>query len=302
MAENALTLITAGFKSKGFQSQLLTYLPPGESPDKCVRAALTAIRANPELLTVNHDSIYSAVIDAAQANMPLDAALQLAYLIPYKGRARFQLSARGQLVLVRRSGELISVDHGVIYDNDVVEWVLGDESRLTIQRDWRAEPGKVLGAFAVAKLKGGGVQREVMTSAQIEAIRQRCATANSPAWKFSWDEMARKTVFRRLCKWLPLSIEIRTVLALDEAPDRGVYARLARSTDKTDLELVEEPVEADEEQKPPKQRRVRRPVQQVMDRIVEQNEIPIADPQPPTERKGRDDIEVDPETGEVSYR
>lgn len=64
----------------------------------------------------------------------------------------------------------------------------------------------VVAVYAVATLKGGERQFEVMDLDQINAIRNRNGTRNGP-WATDFAEMARKTVVRRLCKSLPLSTE-----------------------------------------------------------------------------------------------
>jgi hypothetical protein len=46
-----------------------------------------------------------------------------------------------------------------------------------------------------------------MTAAEVEAIRQRSKSPNSPAWVKDWMMMARKTVIRRTAKYLPLSVQ-----------------------------------------------------------------------------------------------
>jgi recombination protein RecT len=46
-----------------------------------------------------------------------------------------------------------------------------------------------------------------MTAADVEKVRQKANSKDSPAWRYHWNEMARKTVFRRAAKWLPLSAE-----------------------------------------------------------------------------------------------
>jgi len=46
-----------------------------------------------------------------------------------------------------------------------------------------------------------------MTVPEIEKIRMKSLGKDLAPWTQHWNEMARKTVFRRLAKWLPLSGE-----------------------------------------------------------------------------------------------
>jgi recombination protein RecT len=51
---------------------------------------------------------------------------------------------------------------------------------------------------------------------EIEAIRKRSRSGQSGPWVSDFDEMAKKTVFRRASKWLPLSPEIQDVIRKEE--------------------------------------------------------------------------------------
>jgi recombination protein RecT len=88
----------------------------------------------------------------------------------------------------------------------------------------------VIAFYAVAKLVGGGHAFEVMSDGQVIAIRDASQgwqqamrtkkTAASP-WGAHYAEMGRKTVLRRLFKYLPVSIEIAQAAALDDMSVRG---------------------------------------------------------------------------------
>jgi hypothetical protein len=87
--------------------------------------------------------------------------------------------------------------------------------------DWSENPGPAVAVYAVAKLKDGGTQSEVMTKAQIDAIRSRSRASGEGPWVSDYDEMARKTVVRRLCKYLPLSVELADALDEDARAEFG---------------------------------------------------------------------------------
>ena len=57
-------------------------------------------------------------------------------------------------------------------------------------------------------MKDGSLQTEVMTVAEVEKIRQSSKGKNSSPWTQHFDEMGKKTVFRRLSKWLPMQAEV----------------------------------------------------------------------------------------------
>lgn len=65
-----------------------------------------------------------------------------------------------------------------------------------------------------------------MTVGQVEEIHQKVIEKNkgkdSQVWAEHYDEMAKKTVVRRLCKHLPSSPELQKAVTLDEKADFGL--------------------------------------------------------------------------------
>jgi recombinational DNA repair protein RecT len=80
----------------------------------------------------------------------------------------------------------------------------------------------VIAAYAVAKLKDGGKQIEVMTkrAARHDQGRRRRAKAKWGPWLDHEEEMQRKTVVRRIAKYLPLTPELSDAFALEDEADR----------------------------------------------------------------------------------
>ena len=77
--------------------------------------------------------------------------------------------------------------------------------------------GPIIGAYAVAETKDGERSLEVMDKVAVEKVRAASRSKDSGPWVQWWDEMARKTVLRRLSKRLPLSEELERVIERDNA-------------------------------------------------------------------------------------
>lgn len=94
----------------------------------------------------------------------------------------------------------------------------------------------------------------------MEAIRNRSRAGNSGPWVTDFDEMAKKTVFRRLSKWLPISSEYRDALDKDAdqlpaiqgmvmekaAQAKPVFTRPAAPAPALELEMDEIPMDTPE--------------------------------------------------------
>jgi recombination protein RecT len=65
-------------------------------------------------------------------------------------------------------------------------------------------------------MEGDVVKCEVMTMDEVLAIKSRSRSGNSGPWQTDFNEMAKKTVFRRVSKWLPLSPELVDAMQKDD--------------------------------------------------------------------------------------
>ncbi len=214
--------------SDGFKKQMALALPKHLTPDRFTRIALTEIRKNPELAKCDQASFLGAIIQCAQLGVEPGDSLGRAYLIPFENRKKgikecqLIIGYRGLLDLARRSGTINSISAHCVYENDLFDFEYGLEEKLrhVPNRDNR---GNVIAVYGIAKFKDGGYQFEVMFKNAIDKIRgtSKSASSSYSPWSTNYEEMARKTVLRRLCKFLPCSVELQQAVSLDELADLG---------------------------------------------------------------------------------
>jgi recombination protein RecT len=207
-----------------FKTEIARALPRHLNPDRMARIALTCFRQNPKLAQCQPASVFASVIQASQLGLE-PGLLGQCYLIPYKEECQLQIGYQGLVDLVRRTGRVKRIEAHVVRDGDTFTYRTGLETILAHEPALDGEPGEMRLAYAVAEFADGGFHVEVMTRHQIESIRDRSQNVqNSKKWgkKTPWDtdteEMWRKTVLRRICKYLPRSPELATAIALDESP------------------------------------------------------------------------------------
>jgi recombination protein RecT len=224
------------------KNQIALALPRHLTPDRLLRIALTEIRKTPKLAECSQSSLLAAIFSCAQLGLEPGGSLGHAYLVPYGREVQFQIGYRGMIELARRSGQVESIEAHAVYEGDEFTAAFGLRSDLQHVPNWddptRTDDGKLLFAYAVAHLKGSDrPQFEVMSRAEIDAIRKRSRSGSSGPWQTDFAAMALKTVTRRLFKWLPVSIELSQAVTLDEAADRGWRQE-------SEIDHLLEPVEA----------------------------------------------------------
>lgn len=208
------------------QQQIRAALPRHMTPERMARIATTEMRRIPKLAECNPMSFLGAVIQCSQLGLEPGGSLGHVYLIPFGKEVQVIVGYRGMIDLARRSGQIISIDARAVYEGDRFECELGLESKLSHTPDWsnpnRSDPAKLRFVYAVAKLKDGGIQFDVMSKVEVDAIRKRSKSSSSGPWATDYAAMALKTVVRRLFKYLPVSIEIQQAVGIDEMAEAGV--------------------------------------------------------------------------------
>ncbi len=199
--------------------KLAEVTPKHLTPDRLMRVAIATMSRTPKLLECTPASLLNSVMQAAQLGLEPGSALGECYLVPYKTTCQLIVGYRGLISLARRSGQIASIEAHVVHQKDKFNCRYGIDAKLDHEPDWSADPGPMVAVYAVAKLTDGSVQTEVMTKAQVDAIRKRSKSANDGPWVTDYNEMARKTVVRRIAKYLPLSVEMAEALALEDGDE-----------------------------------------------------------------------------------
>lgn len=207
------------------KSSIKSVLPMHMTPERMVKIALVAASRDPKLLQCTPESILRSLIQASELGLEPFTGLQHAYIIPYRNNrtqameAEFQPSYRGLIDLARRSGDILSLEAHCVHEKDIFECELGSEPRIKHVPCFGKERGKVVIVYAIARLKNGGTQFQPMDVDEIEKIRRSSKAANSGPWTQWWDEMAKKTVVKRLMKYLPASVELSRAITKDAMLD-----------------------------------------------------------------------------------
>ena len=200
--------------------QFAAALPKHITPDRMLRVALTAIQNTPALLTCNRKSLLLAILRAAQLGLEPDGVLGQAYLIPFKknwkdesGKWQSRTDAqlipgyRGLIDLARRSGEVSNIIAKEVYSKDEfsVDW--SQQPPFTHKPAMTGDRGEITHFWALANFKDGGYHWDYMTKGEVDYIRQNSNGAKNEVWDKYYAEMGKKTMIRRIAKYLPMNVQ-----------------------------------------------------------------------------------------------
>ena len=190
--------------------------------------SITSVVSNNALLQkadVNSIIMGSAV--AASMDLPLNANLGYAALVPFNSKdgcfAQLQVMVKGWTELFLRSGQCQSIICETVYEGQLVkknkftgEYVFDEDAKTS---------DKIIGFMAYFRLTNGFEKYEYMTIEEIKAHAQKFSQTfrrGSGIWKEHFEEMAKKTVLKRLItKWAPKSIEMQRMAMFDQAVVNG---------------------------------------------------------------------------------
>lgn len=203
---------------------LMDLLPDEAAVARFRRGVVLAVTKNPDLMNCTPQSIVMACFEAASQGLEPTGAAGGAHLVPYKqkdGTKTAQLipDYRGVIRLVTKPGsDVVSIEARVVKEGDEFAYQLGTDAfvnhvpSLAGDRSTHATTH----VYAIARLKGGAAIPDVEDRAGIERIRKRGANAAQSPWVTDWDEMAKKTLIKRLAKVLPVRPDVRAILSRED--------------------------------------------------------------------------------------
>lgn len=187
----------------------------GNDPSKLERwktLLMTAVYRNPDLAACDPGSLVASTLEAAQYGLEFGAK-QHSYLVPYKGQCTFLPSYRGLIHAAKRSGETKDIRAEAVYAKDQFDYELGLSKTLT-HKPAVGDRGELVAVYAVVLFADGRTDFEVMAKSQVDHIRGKSSSPKGP-WSTDYDEMAKKTAIKRLCKRLDMGSDVQALVDYD---------------------------------------------------------------------------------------
>lgn len=218
------------YKAEFFKPAEQKMREAGFSPEKVrkeISFALQQIGKSSQLQKCSPNSILQAVVNISNINLSLNPASKEAYLIPRYNSATREMEAAldpsyiGLTKLLTDTGSIVSITTQLVYEGDFFEMDIANNTNPVRHRPEliKSKRGSLLGVYALATLHNGIRQVEWMDIDDVNGIRDRSETykaytadkIKSCTWVSDYGEMARKTVIKRIYKFLPRTKQLEQV-------------------------------------------------------------------------------------------
>lgn len=201
---------------------LLSNIVPDEMCAKrLIRLFYVELSNNKDLNKCSVDSICGAIMCCAQYGLEPGIA-GMVYLIPRwdkdtrTTKLTVNLGYRGMVEMAYRTGLVSTIKAFTVYENDEFSIELGNNDNIIHKRKI-GNKGKSVGYYAIITMKDGEKHFDFMDIEDIEKIRARSKTPDYGPWVTDYDQMALKSVIRRILKLAPTSVRLNSAISFDEA-------------------------------------------------------------------------------------
>lgn len=225
MAANNLPALKNALNAPSVKAKFEEML--GKRAPQFMTSITSVVNNNTLLQKADVNSIIMGAAIAASMDLPLNANLGYAALVPFNSKdgcfAQVQIMSKGWTELFLRSGQCQSIINEVVYEGQLVkknkftgEYVFDEDAK---------KSDKVIGFMAYFRLTNGFEKYDYMTIEEVKAHAQRFSQTfrkGSGIWKEHFEAMGCKTVLKRLLtKYAPKSIEMQQVAIFDQSVVQG---------------------------------------------------------------------------------
>lgn len=288
-------------------------LPEHIPVDRFKRVLMTAVQNNPDLVNADRQSLWNSAMRAAQDGLLPDGREGAIVIYNTKEKrdgsevwikkAQWMPMVFGILKKVRNSGELAMITARVVYAGDQFRYWIDEKGEHVLYEPADDPDTKVIRrVFALARTKDGESYVEVMSPAEIEKVRSVSRAKDKGPWVDWYDEMAKKTVIRRLSKRLPMSSDLDDLIRRDDGLYNFGEAREGAKVESRRPKLVEalDKIGSEPATKPPRASAVPQVSREASDVGMQTQAGPA--PEPPAAVNDADNPEIEIRRDSEDYK
>jgi recombination protein RecT len=209
------------------ESRIAEILPEGMDPKRVVRLARLAIHRNPDLMECDPVSVIEAILQASQLGLEIGSPIGGAHLVPFKRKCMMIPDYRALIRLALKAGACVKLVAREVYAVDHFEIMQGSADRIIHIPSIDSEPRldeDIIAFYAVATVLDAGTLvtvHEWAPRGDVDKIRARAPAGRSGPWVTDYAAMGKKTMVKRVLKWLDLSPELGMAIELDNRAETG---------------------------------------------------------------------------------
>ena len=234
MANNNLPALKNALNAPSVKNKFEEML--GKRAPQFMTSITSVVQNNALLQKADVNSIIMGSAIAASMDLPLNANLGYAALVPFNSKdgcfAQVQIMAKGWTELFLRSGQCQSIINEVVYEGQLVkknkftgEYIFDEDAK---------KSDKIIGFMAYFRLTNGFEKYDFMTIEEVKAHAQKFSQTfrkGSGIWKDHFEAMGCKTVLKRLLtKYAPKSIEMQQMAMFDQSVVNGSIEDMDNAT------------------------------------------------------------------------
>ena len=201
----------------------------GEKKQTFVSNMVALVSNNKALSECDPSTIMFSCLKATALGLPLDPALAMAWVLPYRDNknnttvATFQLGAKAYTQLALRTAQYKKRNVSDVREGEIVgeDFVSGEMQFKKLEKD--REKASIVGYVAMFELTNGFSKQLYMSNEEIDAHAKRFSQTYRKGYGLWADKdmrpkMAEKTVLKLLLsKWGVLSVEMEQAIKSDSA-------------------------------------------------------------------------------------
>lgn len=223
------------------------HLPRHVDAEHFAQSLLACVQRSPQLLDADRSKLWQAAYDVASMGLDLTPGAKECFILPFRDRGATIPTVvphyQGLLKLALAHPDVIAINADAVCDNDTFDHYTDETGPRLMHRrpPFSDARGEIVGAYAVATLAGGGTVIATLSRTELDGIRARAPSKNSPAWRGDFAEMAKKTAIKRLCKLLPRTTQLQRAIAADNRHERPDLAHPRAASIDLALAIIDEP-------------------------------------------------------------
>ena len=210
--------------------------PPNYSVERLRRQVSIIMAENDKVAKCSPTSIITSCMRIAELGLDLSKGAGQAYLVPYATECTLIIGYRGYIELAYRTNKVRSVQTGAVMEGDAFDYGLGSDPFVNHKPEIFGDRGNLIAVYAVARMKTGETMVDIMRRDEIDRVKKASRAGTRGPWVDHFTEMARKTVARRLAKYLPTDNILSLAMEYDADEPEIVETQTATAKLADDLE------------------------------------------------------------------